>query len=128
MTNPSKNSLFFYRAELASPSDVYDGDTIKLSIDLGFNSWLKQVKFRLYGINTPEVRGEEKEEGYKSRDFLRSYLVGEHLELYVETYRDKTGKYGRWLATLWAYYSESNNWVNVNKLLVDMGLAEEREY
>ena len=51
---------YIYKAEVVS---VYDGDTITVDIDLGFNVVLRKQKIRLGGINTPEIRGEEREEG-----------------------------------------------------------------
>ena len=31
-----------------------DGDTVDVDLDLGFDVWLKDVRFRLTGIDTPE--------------------------------------------------------------------------
>ena len=61
--------MYEYRAFVRK---VYDGDTITVDIDLGFEVMLKNQKLRLYGINTPEVRGESREQesptsGLKSR-------------------------------------------------------------
>ena len=54
---------------------VYDGDTITVDIDLGFGIMLRKQTLRLYGINTPEVRGESKEEGKRVRDLLRERIL-----------------------------------------------------
>ena len=35
---------------------VVDGDTVDVDIDLGFSTWLKKQRIRLYGIDTPETR------------------------------------------------------------------------
>ena len=48
--------MYEYRATVIS---VYDGDTITVDIDLGFGIVLRKQKLRLYGLNTPEVRGAE---------------------------------------------------------------------
>ena len=50
---------------------VYDGDTVTVDIDLGFDIILHKQKIRLLRINAPEVRGIERELGLKSRDALR---------------------------------------------------------
>lgn len=99
--------------------DVYDGDTVTLEVDLGFNVRLTE-RFRLYGINAPEVRGPERERGLESADCLRNWCEGEEIE--VETLKDRKGKYGRYLAILW------HEGVNLNDRLVEEGLAEYREY
>lgn len=49
---------------------VIDGDTVVLDIDLGFDTWLRNQTIRLYGLNTPEITGEEKPEGLKSKAWL----------------------------------------------------------
>lgn len=56
-----------YRAVVAP---IYDGDPFRADIDLGFSAWLKNVNFRMLGIDTPEPRGSEKEK------HARPYLVG----------------------------------------------------
>jgi len=99
---------------------VYDGDTITCWIDLGFNIGRKE-KFRLLGIDTPELRGEEREEGLVSRDFLRELIkqgISNKKDIMIKTKKDRTGKYGRYLATL--YIGE----VNVNELLLKEGYAK----
>ena len=51
---------------------VVDGDTIDISIDLGFDL-TKKERVRLAGIDTPETRTKnpkEKEMGYEAKEFL----------------------------------------------------------
>lgn len=105
--------MYKYKAYVAS---VYDGDTITCEVDLGFSIKVTK-KIRLYGINTPEVRGEEKIMGKKVRDYLRSLIL--HKDIVLETVKDKTGKYGRYLATV--HYND----MNINKHLLEIGYAKE---
>jgi micrococcal nuclease len=90
---------------------VYDGDTITVDIDLGFGVLLKNQKLRLLGINTPEVRGEQREEGLKVRDLVRERIANKWIT--IKTERDKRGKYGRWLATVFEPEVEEslNDWL-----------------
>lgn len=127
MTEPNDDGIitppYIYRAQVVS---VYDGDTITVNIDLGFGVWLYKQKIRLYGINTPEVRGEEREEGLVSRDALRAMLpTGK--DIVLETKRDKKGKYGRWLAEVYytstTYANPAGPMVSANDSLVSRGLA-----
>jgi len=60
---------YVYAAEVVR---VYDGDTIYMDIDLGFRMWLREEPLRLWGIDTPEVRGEDKEAGIAVRDLVAS--------------------------------------------------------
>ncbi len=114
-------SLFHYQAIVKS---VYDGDTCTVDIDLGLNTWIKGEKLRLFGINAPELRGSERPEGLKSRDYLRSLIDGKNI--LIETYRDKRGKYGRYLAVIYIYRQDA--WLNVNEDLVSNGFAVFKDY
>ena len=99
---------------------VYDGDTITVDIDLGFHIWMKSEKVRLYRINAPEIRGKQRPEGLKSRDWLREKILNKRVLLV--TYKDKKGKYGRWLADI--YLDD----ICLNDQLVKEGLAVYKEY
>ena len=116
----SLNKSFGFYYYKAFVTKVYDGDTVTLNIDMGLNICKKNQKVRLLGINTPEIRGEERESGLISKYRLSEMILGR--EIVIETHRDKTGKYGRWLATLW-FEKEEGDWVNINELLVSEGLA-----
>lgn len=117
-----KNSLYYYKANV---TEVYNGDTIGIEIDLGLHTFLKDEKIRLNRINVPEMRGLEKPMGTKSRDFLREKVLGK--EILIETIKDKKGKYGRYLGEIWLPNDEGG-FVNINDLLVTEGFAEYKEY
>lgn len=112
--------MYEYRAKITA---VYDADTITAEIDLGFLSCLKKVKLRLYGINAPEVRGPERPNGLDARDWLRERILDR--EVFIRTYKDKTGKYGRWLAEV---YPRNNHTKSYNEMLVENGHAVEANY
>lgn len=105
-----------YRAIVTS---VYDGDTLDVDIDLGFDVWLKNQTVRLHGINAPEMKGKDKFLGEKSRDRLRELVLNK--EILLETIKDKKEKYGRWLGVL----TIENK--NINKLLLEEKLATSYE-
>jgi micrococcal nuclease len=90
--------IYIYKAELIR---VVDGDTVDLIIDLGFDTSRKE-RFRLYGIDAPEMNTAE---GKEAKAWLREVL--QPLEaIYVETLQHKTkakrDKYGRFLAVLYS--------------------------
>ena len=115
---------YIYDAVVVS---VYDGDTVTLDIDLGLGSWLHKQKFRIHGIDAPEIRGEEREEGLIARDWVRSWLPkGE--KIVVRTRKDKKGKYGRWVAEIFVYDIPGDKWVSLASMMVAEGLAETKEY
>ena len=96
------SQLYNYRALVTG---VYDGDSITADIDLGFNIWM---------------RGEERAAGLVSRDRLRDLILDK--EILITSYKDKSGKYGRWLATL--FLNDGSGFENVNLTLLAEGLAE----
>lgn len=115
-------NLYFYKVkELLS---VYDGDTITVLLDLGMGIYRKE-KIRFYGINTPELRGDERPEGLISKDFVINILKDK--TIYIKTHLDKTGKYGRLLGEVYVD-DGSGLLLNVNKELINQGLAEVKFY
>lgn len=101
---------------------VIDGDTVEATIYyelLDNKHTVEDVKFRLYGINTPEIRGEEKEEGLKVKEHLEDMLLDKEVEIYV-LHHDKYG--GRWDAEI--YYDGKI----INKYLVEKGMAKKVDY
>lgn len=101
-------------------TDVYDADTVTCDIDVGFDIALKDQKIRLYGIDAPEMRGKERQDGIVSRDRLREIVLNKTIKLY--TIKDTKGKFGRWLGVLKIFTT------NINQLLVDEGLAHIKIY
>lgn len=108
--------LYTYKAKILS---VYDGDTCTADIQLGFYVIAHKVKLRLYGINTPEIRGgtaETKKAGITARDWLREQILDK--EVVIKSFGK--GKYGRWLVEI---YLEEDG-VSLNQQLIDKGFAQ----
>ena len=85
--------MYEYRATVVS---VTDGDTVRLDIDLGFNVILHGTSVRLMGINAPEVATPE---GKVAKTYLKE-LIPPGTVVTLQSYKDKTEKYGRVLGTL----------------------------
>ena len=113
------NSQYQYPALVIS---VYDGDTITVNIDLGFGVELKKQKIRLYGINTPEIRGSSRDLGIISRDYVREKILNKNIML--QSIKDKKGKYGRWLGIVLM----GDEKLNLNKELISKNLAIFADY
>ncbi len=112
MTQPEVN--YIYKAVVRS---VYDADTIRVDIDKGFNSWIHNETIRFMGIDAPEIRGEERPEGLKSKAWLLE-RIPPGTEVVLQTHKDRTGKYGRYLAWVW------HEGVNLNEQMIIEGFAE----
>ena len=107
---------------------VVDGDTVDLSVDLGFRIW-RADRFRLYGpdpskpagLNAPELRTPE---GKAAKEFLCSVLKP-GMEVIVETLKDRQEKYGRYLAVI---YFVDGTGRNVAEEMIKSGHAELKVY
>ena len=105
--------MYEYKAKILS---VYDGDGVfGAEVDMGMNLFQRK-SIRLFGVDTPEMRGENKKAGKIVRDFVRNLILGK--DVIIVTKKDKTGKYGRLLASI---LIDGNN---LSDLLVDKGYAK----
>ena len=96
-------------------TDVYDGDTFTGNIHLFDKLWIIGEKFRMYGINTPELTGTTKAEGLKSKNRLSKLILNETVQVKIPS--KVREKYGRVLAEV---YHED---IKVNDLLLKENLA-----
>ncbi len=105
---------------------VLDGDTIDVTIDLGFDLFKKE-RVRIAGVDTPEKRTrdlEEKELGIDATNWLKKKLedtiAGDGDELTIRTELvGGMGKYGRLLG--WLYINE--DLVSLNEQMIEEGYA-----
>jgi micrococcal nuclease len=96
---------YSYRAKILR---VIDGDTFKMRVDLGLNIYT-DITVRLYEVNTPETWGVKKDSqeyrnGMAAKKFVEDWIEenkDENGYLFVETIKDKKGKYGRYLVRIW---------------------------
>ena len=95
---------YIYPAEVER---VVDGDTIIVSLSLGFDIVLEHVWIRLYDINAWEPKGETKEKGLEAAKYLEERLKEGNIEVEVrsEWSKNKTGKdsFGRWIGVVYVH-------------------------
>ena len=113
-----EEKLYFYKAHVTK---VYDGDTCHMDIDLGLHTWIHGQIIRLARIDAPELRKDEREQGLKSRDYLRELILDK--DIFLETKKDKKGKYGRYIGEIWILDDQSK-YINVNDKMVTEGYAK----
>ena len=111
--------MYIYRVKKIT--NVVDGDTIDVDIDLGFNISYSQ-RVRLAGIDTPESRTKdlrEKALGLESKEYLK-YKLKDAKTIVIKTEKpDSSEKYGRILG--WLYLDEDT--VSVNDHMIEDGYA-----
>ena len=123
MTPPSRKSCYNFR--VTKIDRVLDGDTIDVTIDLGFELYKKE-RVRIAGVDTPEKRTrnlEEKALGLDATDWLKDKLEGaisgdDDLVIRTELVGG-VGKYGRLLG--WCYIGDST--VSLNEQMIEEGYA-----
>ena len=97
---------------------VVDGDTIDITIDLGFKIFY-DTRVRMYGIDTPESRTRDKDE--KARGLLAKKFLQEKVKIgksfKIQTQKDSSGKYGRVIGILII------DDININELIVSEHLG-----
>ena len=125
MIPPSRKSCYNFR--VTKINKVVDGDTIDVTIDLGFDLYKKE-RVRVAGIDTPEKRTrnlEEKALGIDATNWLKEKLDGaiagdDELTIRTELVGG-VGKYGRLLG--WLYIGDGD--VSLNEEMIKQGYALE---
>ena len=124
MTPPSRKSCYNFR--VIEINRVVDGDTIDVTIDLGFDLYKKE-RVRVAGVDTPEKRTrdlEEKELGIDATNWLKEKLDGaiagdDDLVIRTELVGG-VGKYGRLLGWLYIGGDASSS---LNEQMIEEGFA-----
>ena len=123
MVPPSRKSCYNFR--VTEINRVVDGDTIDVTIDLGFDLYKKE-RVRIAGVDTPEKRTrdlEEKALGIDATNWLKQKLedtIDGEYELTIRTeLKGGVGKYGRLLG--WLYVGDEE--VSLNEDMIEEGYA-----
>jgi len=123
MVPPSRKSCYNFR--VVKINRVVDGDTIDVTIDLGFDL-MKKERVRIAGVDTPEKRTrdlEEKALGIDATNWMKEKLEGAIKgddELVIRTeLKGGVGKYGRLLG--WLYVGD--DMVSLNEQMITEGYA-----
>ena len=123
MVPPNRKSCYNFR--VVEINRVLDGDTIDVTIDLGFDLFKKE-RVRVAGVDTPEKRTrdlEEKALGIDATNWLKEKLEGalagdDDLVIRTELVGG-VGKYGRLLG--WLYLGDGS--LSLNEQMIEEGYA-----
>jgi micrococcal nuclease len=143
----NEESLYNYKCKIER---IIDGDSIVVWIDLGFDSWIKEV-IRLYDVDTPEIRGIYAEESGKwaslytklwfsrkehlipvmeSIDIKEAYEITQPYETFkneifwVDSRKyNARGKYGRLLGEIF----RKDDDISLNQSLINAGYEKQKK-
>ena len=123
MVPPNRKSCYNFR--VVEINRVLDGDTIDVTIDLGFDLFKKE-RVRVAGVDTPEKRTKDLEEkalGIDATNWLKEKLEGalagdDDLVIRTELVGG-VGKYGRLLG--WLYLGDGS--LSLNEQMIEEGYA-----
>jgi len=113
----------------------WDGDTVdfvvRKTFDLGFGVRVKaesEVKIRLMGVETYDLKDKDpdkKKKAHEAKNMVREILLGSDKDpekkIILATYKDRKGKYGRYLA--WVYLGNTKDENCLNEMLKDASLT-----
>jgi endonuclease YncB( thermonuclease family) len=129
-----KKRTFENECRLAKVIDVYDGDTITVATRLDKHEHYRQYKFRLYGLDTPEIKPslkmKDREVHIAAAKKVKKLLSDKILNKVVFIVFRKEEKYGRLMGTIYGvkrgsyipktFISDNDP---INQWLINEGLA-----
>jgi len=113
--------MYSYNAKVLR---VVDGDTLVISVDLGFSTTVKKT-LRVARIDAYETRlgkkttAAKKKKGLAGKQYLKELIEGK--DVVVQTFKDK-GKYGRYIADV--KYEDKD----ISTEIVNRGFAVWKDY
>lgn len=124
------HSVYYYKAKVLR---IIDGDTMDISVDLGFGIF-KNLRARLWGINAPEfTRAKTNTEQYLKalqakiylEDWIKTNTVDNKIIICSHDGKAlKQEKYGRWLVEVYPVNTTADT-KSLNDILLSEGLAVE---
>jgi len=122
MINPS-NITYSYNGQV---TNVVDGDTLDIKLDLGFQITYS-IRCRLAQIDTPEMysvkkNSEEYRKGAAAKVRLEELAYGKNV--LIHTSKDRKGKYGRYLGRVFVPMNENESgteYQDVANILIEEG-------
>lgn len=105
--------------EQAIVKEVYDGDTIVVTVT-------KEYRIRMLDCWAPEIKGIEKSEGLKSKEFLETMLkTGDEVLVEIPTTNriQDSITFGRFLGYIWKDLDNDGTYDNISEQMVKNGFA-----
>ncbi|MGL4799938.1 MAG: thermonuclease family protein [Cellulosilyticaceae bacterium] len=109
----------YYR--YATVTRVIDGDTFEARVDLGFYITITE-RFRIKGMNAPEIKGPERLDGLTSKAYLEALIMGQPITI-CSTKQDG---FRRYLADVYVVINGVEE--SVAQIMIDKGYAKKMDY
>lgn len=109
--------VYPYNTFRAICTEVYDGDTYTMLVDLGFYTYIT-LRVRMKSIDTPEVKTKdlvEKTAGLAARDRVAELILNK--PCVIVTDKDTTS-FDRWIAEVY-YFGEDGSMIHLGQQLLD---------
>nr|WP_312292121.1 thermonuclease family protein [Clostridium chromiireducens] len=103
----------------AKVEKVIDGDTLEVTIDLGFCISVNE-RIRLLRVNCPEMKGETRAKGEEAKQFTLGEVLGKEVMIISH----KTDTFKRWLGEV-MYENKDGIETNLSNELLRRGYAIE---
>lgn len=120
-TDHPQKMVYPYNTFRAICTEVYDGDTYTMLVDLGFYTYIT-LRVREKAIDTPEVKTKdpvEKAAGLKSRDRVIELILNK--PCVIVTDKDTTS-FDRWIAEVY-YFGADGSMIALGQQLLNEKLA-----
>jgi micrococcal nuclease len=111
--------MYEYKAKLRK---VVDGDTVDLDVDLGFYM-TAAIRFRVLGVDTPELRGGTDETKAKAREAKAFVIEALSSAKHIAITTSKADSFGRWLARIRYWPTDDLTVVDLSEELIRRGLG-----
>ena len=113
-----------YEYKVVSVDKVVDGDTVDVTLDLGFHIFKKE-RIRIFGVDANELTSKDpslRDRAMLGKEFARKWFSQDlrKRQLTVKTYKDKSDKYGRMLGD----FRFSGEPLSFSEAILEAGLAK----
>jgi len=102
--------MYHYSAYI---KEVYDGDTVKAIVDLGFARY-EEITLQLYGVNASQFEEDAFLRRTEAKEVLRDLILNQEVEVY--TFKGSQSKFGAYQATVIMDGLDVNQWMVQNKV------------
>jgi micrococcal nuclease len=108
---------YVYQATVDAPKDIWDGDTMRLTLDLGFSHHYLRQRIRLARVDAPELKGSTLTAARRARNEVRKLIFQMEGRVIVQSVSwDR--HYNRAVCEVWTRDSKGRAVTNISDHLI----------